>query len=475
MVKKIKFFGGFETKVDFEDSAFGRLESILRGGGKVGIACSGGADSVFLLHCAVSCFPEFLDNVCVLHFNHKVREAAELDEKFVREICGNLNLNLLVDAPQSKPLKVSEDSLRALRLDFFAKEFRELGLSAILQGHHCGDVAESLLMRLARGSGIDGLCAPRPVSEWRGAEFLRPLLNVKKSEIVSALIAAKIPWREDESNAGADFFRNRIRNIVLPEFCESSPSDLYRSIGRSRKLLQEDATALDSIFEAEFSSANREWTKGEKIYLTPLMLAHASLVRRAVVRIFSANSLEMRPCGVDALTDKILRRSNAKASIGGFFAFFDPADNSLNIAKNTSCPEFEIRLKIGKNILPDGSAITVRRVSLTNARREAIKKGENDDSVSAYIDLAAVGNAEDGCVTARSRRAGDVYAPLGRRTAKKIKDMFNAKKVPCAKRNALPVVCNKKGEILWVPFLAPSNKYKITNAGAALELTFDVS
>ena len=103
----------------------------------------------------------------------------------------------------------------------------------------------------------------------------------------------------------------------------------------------------------------------------------------------------------------------------------------------------------------------------------AILNGENDDSTRAILDVSCFGDIKKDTLTLRTRREGDAYAPLGRSTPKKLKDILNAKKVPILKRKSILVVCNKNGEILWVPPAAPADKYKITNSSVAIELTLE--
>ena len=130
-------------------------------------------------------------------------------------------------------------------------------------------------------------------------------------------------------------------------------------------------------------------------------------------------------------------------------------------------------LKSGKNRLPNGGMLRVEKISLTRARFESIKNGENDDNVRAYIDLSATGGLVDGALVARTRRPGDCYAPLGSRSPKKLKDMFNAKKIPIWKRKAAFVVCNAGDNILWSPGLPPSELFKVENSRSVIELTFE--
>ena len=167
------------------------------------VACSGGADSVFLL--AYFAAVRRVEDLSVLHFNHKLRgRESDEDQRFVESICASLKIPLISDfwKREDADASVSEDGARAARIAFFSgylsDQERE---TAILTGHHAGDVLETMLMRISRGSGLQGLTAPREVSRGPdGLLFFRPLLRLRKDRIVDCLRQAGAEWREDASN-----------------------------------------------------------------------------------------------------------------------------------------------------------------------------------------------------------------------------------------------------------------------------------
>lgn len=467
MFREIRISDAASVRANLDDSAYGRLRSIFASGGRVGVACSGGADSVFLLRVLAAEFGA--ENLAVLHFNHKVRAAAEIDEKFVESECAKLGAECVCGSPDETPRDRSEGGLRALRLAFFEKSAADLRLAAVAQGHHAGDVAETLLMRLARGAGLGGLCAPRPISRLHGVEYLRPLLGMSKREIVAAMESAGLAWREDESNAGLDYFRNRIRNAVLPAFAEASQYDVFAGAVRSRGLLQEDSDALDALFSAEYARANAGKPEGGGVFLSEPILAHAAFVRRAVEKFLSERGLCVRASAVDAFVRGIAAHADARLDAGVAFAEFSPRDFSLSLVPKKS--DFELCARVGGSVaLPDGSTLCARIVALSPDRAASIKSGGNDDRVSAYLDPSALCGSDS--LIVRARRDGDAYAPVGRRSPKKLKTLFEGKKTPRPKRISAPVVCNCGGEILWVRGLAPADKFKLADSAEALELTF---
>ena len=232
------------------------------------VALSGGADSLALLLLLPAHFPE--RKLVALHFNHRLRgRASDRDAAFCVRVCRALGVKCVVGvwavggglarhvarigrrpsakARQERATHSSEAESRAARHDFFARTLKKLRVTALWLAHQQDDIAESMLMRLARGSGAGGLAAPRPVQKFPdGRVYLRPLLTLKKSELMSALKKAGTVWREDASNAGDHHFRNRVRRRVLPAWINAAGRDAVAGAAWARELLEEDETALEA-------------------------------------------------------------------------------------------------------------------------------------------------------------------------------------------------------------------------------------
>jgi tRNA(Ile)-lysidine synthase len=239
------------------------------------VAFSGGPDSLALLLLLWAHWPERRRLLCALHFDHRLRGAESRgDAAFCRRVCAALKVKFIAGAWPGEHRGAGEAEARAARMAFFQKHARVLWL-----GHQQDDIAESMLMRLARGSGAGGLAAPRPVQKLPGGRVnLRPLLTLKKSEIVAALRAGEISWREDSSNAHGRFFRNRIRHDVLPAWAEAAQRDALAGAARSRRLLEEDDAALDAWLDDLAPPVRGE------LDLAPLEKKPRALLRRALHR-----------------------------------------------------------------------------------------------------------------------------------------------------------------------------------------------
>jgi tRNA(Ile)-lysidine synthase len=275
-----------------------------------GVAFSGGADSLALLLLLWAHWPARRARLQALHFNHRLRgRESRTDETFCRAVCAKLGVKFISGSWTAARKGASEAEARAARHAFMARHARALWL-----GHQQDDIAETMLMRLARGSGGGGLSAPRPVQSMPGGRVhLRPLLTVKKSEIAVALREAGISWREDSSNETENFFRNRVRHQVLPAWVTASQRDAVAGAARSRELLEEDEVAFEA-WMTKFEPPE----KSRVLQLEPLAGQPRALVRRILHRWLHTqkNVGELSRQAFDALLDAVERGKPTRHSLG---------------------------------------------------------------------------------------------------------------------------------------------------------------
>lgn len=251
------------------------------GRGRWGVAFSGGADSLALLLLLWTHWPKRRKGILALHFNHRLRgRAARADADFCRRVCAGLGVSFVTAAWAASRADASEAEAREARHAFLKSKARVLWF-----GHQQDDVAETMLMRLARGSGAGGLAAPRPVQTFSGGRVhLRPLLGLRHAEIVSALREAGIPWREDASNASDRYLRNRVRRDVVPKWQQAAGRDAVAGAARSRELLEEDEAALEAWLDRL-----RPLDRRGRLEIARLHGAPRALWRRALHRWVQAN------------------------------------------------------------------------------------------------------------------------------------------------------------------------------------------
>ncbi len=257
-----------------------------------GVALSGGADSVALLLLLWAHWPERRARLLALHFDHRLRgRASSGDARFCATLCRALAVKLTTGRWTDRPplrsgAAVPEAAARGARIGFFTTELRRRRIRALFLGHHRDDVAETMLMRLARGSGTGGLAAPRPVHTHGQPEasrvHLRPLLSLDKSALLAVLRDAGASWREDASNASAAHLRNRVRASLIPAWRASAAEpgrDALGGLALSRDLLEEDDDALES-----WAGRCMRLDASGGLALAPLQNAPTAILRRVLHR-----------------------------------------------------------------------------------------------------------------------------------------------------------------------------------------------
>lgn len=227
-------------------------ENLLKRAEKVVVTCSGGGDSIFLLHI----LNKLGFDCIVAHCNFHLRgEESDRDENFVREFCEKENLKLLVEHFDTKQFALEnklsiEMAARELRYTWFEKIRTEYNASAIAVAHHSDDSIETILLNLLRGTGLKGICGIRQ----KNGYVVRPLLCVNRKEIEEYLKENGISYITDSTNLENEYTRNKIRNIVMPILREINPQ--IDSVMLSNA---ENFTAAESIYrsviEKEKSSA----------------------------------------------------------------------------------------------------------------------------------------------------------------------------------------------------------------------------
>jgi tRNA(Ile)-lysidine synthase len=199
-----------------------RESALLRPGDRVAAAVSGGADSVALLRLLLNCREELGIVLSIAHFNHKLRgQESEADEQFVVELAHEHSLQLhrgcADTAAHAQQKRLSrEAAARELRYQFFRKLLYEEQVGKICTAHTQDDQAETVLLRLLRGSGTRGLAGIYPVRHLGQGAIVRPLLQFRRDELREYLRSLGQTWREDQSNIDLSHTRNRVRHQLLP-------------------------------------------------------------------------------------------------------------------------------------------------------------------------------------------------------------------------------------------------------------------
>jgi tRNA(Ile)-lysidine synthase len=449
--------------------------SMFQLGARVGVAVSGGADSMCLLHVLTELSPRWNLQLAVLHLNHNLRgEESDADEEFVRETARRLGLPALVERWERGPAPESqsnagesapageqasrnlEEAARDARLAFFRRAIESGAVECVALGHTKSDQAETVLFRFLRGSGTAGLAGVRPVTS---TGLVRPLLEISRPEIEAFLRERGIKWREDSTNQTLSFARNRIRHQLLPE-------------------LARDWNPAISETLANFAT----WAQGEEDYWAAELdrLEHDLVNNSAAAPIIEVAALKALPLAVARrLTRRLIER--AKGDLRGIdfrhvgaildLAFSPEGHGRLQAPGLDVYRSFEW-LRFGR---PGTETLENRNYRLPapvpgvldvpaaglEIRLELIEKTDKWDAE------ACVYNGQMGCIDwrrvsgsleLRNWRPGDQYQPIGSSGEQKIKTLFQEARVPLWERRHWPVLADGDS-IVWSQRFGPATRY----------------
>ena len=194
----------------------------------IAVGVSGGADSLALILMAKELFSVYGYKFIALTVDHKLRSSSTQEAKYVAEIMKKHGIeHHILEWNACKPKCGIEEAARLARYTLMKQWCDNNAISSLMVAHHLQDQAETFLMRLQRGSGLEGLCCMREVSCWNGLKILRPLLHVSPDELKNYLRSKNVKWVNDESNDSDLFFRNRLRKF-MPIFYENTGIDLAK-------------------------------------------------------------------------------------------------------------------------------------------------------------------------------------------------------------------------------------------------------
>lgn len=256
--------------------------NLLKKKEKVIIGVSGGPDSVALLYLLKSLKDEFRLTLYIAHLDHMLRKDSIKDRKFVEGLAKRLNLPITTGKINVKELAAQGGSLeevaRNARLGFFFKVAKEIGAAKIALGHNLDDQAETVLMRILRGSGLQGLSGILPKRNIYGYQIIRPLIEVSRKEIEGYLKKKGIRPCRDASNFKDVYFRNKLRNKLLPLLEKKYNQNI-------KKILSHTAENIAYDYDYLNAAATRIFRRlGPRINLKKFLRLHPAM-QRMVLRL----------------------------------------------------------------------------------------------------------------------------------------------------------------------------------------------
>lgn len=422
--------------------------AVLLRGESVLLAVSGGGDStamVLILHQLAAAYGWRLT---VSHFDHQLRgrEESAADLEFVSQLARSLSLPFVSGGgdvarrARSKGESV-EQAARALRYRFLGTQARKVGATVVAAGHTLDDQAETVLLHLIRGSGLDGLGGMRPRSPWplgRGPELGRPILGLRREETLRYCRELGIAAREDPTNEMLLATRNRVRHEVMPVLRKLNPN-VERALTRLADAAHKDVTELQAQAEGAFRQIGRSRAGVLELNLVALQALKPAIrsrvLRLALSRVLGSDR-DIEAAHVEAVTKLVDSRPGQASLSRGVTVVRDSRAMRIQRASPpVTAPIPETSLEV-----PGVTEVAGWRFEVTDSQRRKSRS-------VMEVDLAS-GVAAEG-LRVRSRRPGDRMRPLGLGGTKKLQDILVDAKVPREERDGVPVVVTDAG-IAWV-------------------------
>lgn len=424
-------------------------------GDRVLVAVSGGPDSVAMLHAVHTRSSEFGISLHVAHLNHGIRgEQSNLDEAFVRNLAHEFGLPITVgrvDVPAMRTeLRLGEEEAARIARHRFLRETAEsVGANRIAIAHTADDRAETILLNILRGCGVDGLGAMRPVD----GMIVRPLIETSRSEVEQYIAEHALPYRIDETNLDTAYARNRVRHELIPFLEREFNPEVKAALVRLGEIAASQNDLLENLAESSLQTLVHRNGLDAGLFANLPRALQFQIVRSEVMRL-KGDLADVTFEQIERVADAVRSGdeftftlpsgriyASRKAGILRFYRQEEPAhatpfSHALEIPGTTLLPEVGLSLECSVTDKP-----TARKLS----------------PEEAMIDAESI----TGTLHVRSIKRGDRIVPLGMTGTKKLQDVFVDKKTPKSGRALAAVVADDE-KVLWVVGVVSSEIGKVT-------------
>ena len=429
------------------------------------VGVSGGPDSVALLQLLLELKNIYTLTLVVARLEHGIRGLESKEQaSFVSDLAEKLGLKsvvLYVDVPKRcHEMKSSlEEAARIVRYTFFKETAKKIGATKIALGHTANDQSETLLMRLIRGSGLEGLASMRPKRDF-SPSVIRPLLNTYRKDILAYLKEKNIAYCTDSSNQEISCLRNKIRLKLIPLLEKEYNPNIVATLRRTASILSEKREWIASILKQESKKCFHYGSDNCLIMDLPYFSSQPLALQRELIRC-AVQKVTLKHYKLDytkvCLALDWVKKGKSKCFSLSDKLYLRKADDTLLIEQKRKKPLHESKVFCYKLHVPGHTWIPEVniRIQATILDWSEIKGEFNPEK--AYLDASSLHFP----LYVRSRRAGDRFSPLGLEGTKKLKNFFIDAKITRGKREQIPLVVSDK-TIVWVLGMRIAGPFKVT-------------
>ncbi|OQA19418.1 MAG: tRNA(Ile)-lysidine synthase [bacterium ADurb.Bin363] len=433
-------------------------ENLINRGDSIGVAVSGGIDSVVLLDLLCNLREVFHIKLGIIHFHHNVRPyGCETDKFFVSQIARDRKLSIIIGYENVLTLareqsRGIEEVGRDARYNFFRNIISKNFCNKIAFAHTYDDQVETILMKILRGSGLKGLSGMSP---FREGIFIRPLLEISRQEVEDYARKEGLCYRQDQTNGDHNFLRSRIRYSLLPlikhEFNPNISNTLVRLSNVSR--LEDDFLdnlSVDALKDVIINFSNESFILDANILSKYHIAMKRRVVRKAIFTLLGDLTSVDYNC-IEIILEHLRRETGKILKFPGLV--IRKEYNRLILSKlpdNFESVLYEKELNFPGETISDFFGIKVI-ITIKEQKGDMIS-----DNFRANLDRKTISTP----LFLRNRRKGDRFIPLGMRGKKKLKDFFIDEKVSKFKRDKVPLIADSK-DIMWVVGMRIDDRFKI--------------
>ncbi|MGI6452612.1 MAG: tRNA lysidine(34) synthetase TilS [Syntrophomonadaceae bacterium] len=418
--------------------SFIQQHGLISSGDRVIAAVSGGPDSMAMLLVLADLSKELNFFLVAAHLNHMIREEAGAEEEFIKETCYKLNLPVYtrvinVPAEAARQKKSLEEAGRDCRYSFFHELRQEISANRIAVAHHQDDVAETVLLHLLRGSGIKGLRGILPAQ----GVIIRPLLGVRKEDILLYMKENSWPYCLDQSNQDTYYLRNRIRHQLMPYLKENYNPRIVDGLNHLAEIAREENDFLEMEAEKLWQQAVIETTPDSIIMAADLCHKLHPALRN---RIFLKAAEILRAQAGWSISDiKAIRNLGKQPGSSKEIHL----KKGLRVKKVYNRIIFTIKQEPDRVFfcykVPIPGALFIPETGDTFSF--SVHEGLEKKSLPAEMVLDY--DRLDFPLFVRSKKEGDIFRPAGFKGRKKLQDFFIDIKLPAAERDKVPLLASR--------------------------------
>ena len=400
------------------------------------IGVSAGPDSM----CLLDILQKKTNKIVVCHINHNVREESKEEEIFLKKYCKDKNLifeSMTIEKYDENNL---ENEARKKRYAFYEKILAKYNSEYLFLAHHGDDLIETVLMKIARGTNLEGYAGIKEINNFKNYKIIRPLLSYTKDEIMEYNKSHNIPYFIDNSNTNTKYTRNRYRKNILPLLKEED-IDIHKKFLRYSKTLEEYDSYIkslvkeniekifnqDTIFIEELNKLDNFLKKNTLYHILSIIYNNESniITEKHINNIISLINNTKPNLTLDLPRNILLTKEYNKIYIK---------------KKNKLITNNEYKVEFNNNITIDNLVFKIVAEENTDSNN-ICRLNTKEIKLPLYF---------------RNRKNGDYIILKGSNSKKKIKEIFIEKKLPVNIRNSYPLLVDSNDNIIWIPNIKKS-------------------